>query len=327
MTKRSALGLGLLSALAFFVFTPAFSQRKKAQSFSKELSIISDNDFYLLKQKDGYYTNGLVIKYNAVVKNNNAKIFKKINRYEVGQLLFNQGNRKIRDVALIDRPLTGYLYGKLTRSVFINKNKLYEFGASVGAIGEAGLGKNMQNFFHRQINVNSNYWGWVWDYQLKDEIGVNLHGGYAASLINSDESLFQATPQVHAALGTTFTNISTAVVMQLGKFNKIGQSAYWGSYLNSRSDDADSPAEYFLFYHPRLMYQAYNATIQGGLFRGDKGPITSSAEPLVFLHEAGFVLSKSRYSFSYTITHMTREAKSQKSNHAYGRVQLAYRFR
>ncbi len=61
-------------------------------------------------------------------------------------------------------------------------NQFFQWGVSAGTIGKASLGKEMQNSFHRLINVNRS-WGWIWDYQLKTEPGVNLHGLYAKELL------------------------------------------------------------------------------------------------------------------------------------------------
>lgn len=74
------------------------------------------------------------------------------------------------------------------------------------------------------------------------------------------------------------------------------------------------------------MYQLYNATSQGGLFRSDKGLITSSIEPFVLSNEFGVVGSLSRYTASFRLTFQTKETRLQENNHSFGRIQLLYRF-
>jgi lipid A 3-O-deacylase len=62
------------------------------------------------------------------------------------------------------------------------------------------------------------YWNWVWDYQLKNEMGINVHASYAQSLIDLERhSFFQISPISQLTLGTTFINAAQGVFFQVGK--------------------------------------------------------------------------------------------------------------
>ena len=63
------------------------------------------------------------------------------------------------------------------------------------------------------------------------------------------------------------------------------------------------------------------------MLRSDKGDIVSNIEPLVVSNELGIIGSINRYSASFHITFLTKEATLQEKNHSFGKIQLAYRFK
>ena len=195
-----------------------------------------------------------------------------------------------------------------------------------GTIGKAALGAEMQNSFHRLINVNSSLWGWIWDYQLNTEPGVNLHGLYAKGLLDTKTSFLQLTSVTKGTLGTSFTNISQGVFFQLGKLKPLSESAYWNAAISDGSARQIKKSEIFFYYFPDLTYQLYNATIQGGLFRKDKGPIVSKVKPLVFTQQLGALYSFDRYTLRLGIVFKSKEARTQRFNHTYVSIQGSYRF-
>ncbi|MBD0280486.1 MAG: lipid A deacylase LpxR family protein [Flavisolibacter sp.] len=315
-----------LIILLFLSFTSK-GQHTGPKGFSQQLSIITENDRYLFQGKDGYYTNGLIINYSRVHRTKNTAILKQVNQYEIGQKIFTPYSRKIYVVTQIDRPVTGYLYAKFSRSNFIAHNQLWQWGVSVGTIGKASLGEALQDAFHKMIHVNSDWWGWIWDYQLKSNVGINLHGQYARGLLNTNTSSFlQITPVTQATLGTSFTNVSQGLLLQVGKFNLLHQSAYWNASVQDKQVPQFVKPELFFYYYPEVLYQLYNATVQGGLFRKEKGPITSSIKPFVVMHQIGALFAQNRYTLRLGTTFQTKEARSQRYNHSYGSIHIGYRF-
>ncbi|MBP6687314.1 MAG: lipid A deacylase LpxR family protein [Lacibacter sp.] len=310
----------------FFVCSVSFSAQAQSYNqpgFSQQLSVITENDRYLMQGRDRYYTNGLMINYQRTGNSKNQSTIKQVHQYELGQKLFTPFSRKIYDASQIDRPVTGYLYGKYTQSNFKEHNQLVQWSASIGAIGKASLGQGMQNMFHKIISVNSDWWGWIWGYQLKSAAGINLHGLYAKGLLNDQTSFVQITPVSQAIAGMIYTNISQGLLIQLGKFNPLHQSSYW----NASVDDEQTPGtELFFYYHPELMYQFYNATVQGGMFLKDKGPIVSEIEPWAVKHQIGAAFAISRYTLKLEMILQGKEARSQHFTHNYGGIHLGYRF-
>ena len=305
----------------------SFSQTAGNKHFSQQLTVVTENDRYLMQGRDRYYSNGLIFKYSRLHDAKNPSILKQVDQYEVGQKLFTPYSRKIYDVAQIDRPVTGYLYLKYSQSRFLVNNQLLELGVSVGTIGKASLGEAMQNSFHKLIGVSSSTWGWIWDYQLKSEPGINLHGHYAVGLLEVNSSLFQLTPVSQATLGTSFTNASQGLLIQFGKFNPLSESAYWNASVQGNHATQTGNSELFFYYNPEVSVHLYNATVQGGLFRKDKGPILSSLKPVMVVHQVGGMFTLSRYILKMELVIQSKEARSQRFNHNYGSIRVSYLFK
>ncbi len=311
--------------VTFILLLTFFSSKgQKPGHFSKQLSFVTENDFYLLQGKDGYYTNGIMFNYSHVHASERTSVIKQVDRFEIGQKMFTAYSRKIYHADQIDRPITGYLYVQFLRTDFLKKNQFWQWGVSAGTIGKASLGEALQNSYHKLIDINTSVWGWVWDYQLNSAFGVNFHTTYAKALIAKNNSSIQITPVTQLTIGSIFTNATEGVLFQVGKLNSQAESAYWDAAVEKKT--FAYPPEIFFYYYPQLTGQLYNATIQGGLFNKDKGPIVSVPQAFVLLQQLGAMYSVNRYSFRITVTFQGREAKSQRFNQKYGSLQFNYRF-
>ena len=313
-------GLFLLLLLASL----AGKAQKAPQHSTRQLTVTTENDRYMFQGKDGYYTNGILFRYNKV-RQPNAESQKQINHFEAGQKLYMPYSRKIYQPSQIDRPVTGYLYAKFSRSSFPSSNVLWQWGVSADAIGKASLGQSLQNAFHDLIGVNSSWWGWVWKHQLKSQLGVNLHGTYSRGLIRSDNaSRFQLVPVTKATLGTSFTYISQGLVLQVCQLRPVSQSAFWEAAVEHSPGKAKP--EWAFYYYPEVLYQAYNATIRGGLLLKEKGPITSDVEPFVLTHQIGGLLRLKRYQLRASANFQSKEARTQHFSQRFGSIQFGYSF-
>ena len=134
------------------------------------------------------------------------------------------------------------------------------------------------------------------------------------------------TSVTQTSLGTLTTNASQAVVFQIGKFRSMASSSYWQSRLLNGESTGRHGVEFFLFYKPQVAYQVYNATIQGGMFRVDKGPITFGLKPVIVSQDVGLRFSNAKYCIGYHVTFQTREAKSQFRSHVFANLFCAVRF-
>ena len=304
-----------------------------SEGIRNQITFLCDNNFFLFNGQDGYYTSGLFLKYDRLSAKPRGGL-KKIFSFEAGQMIYNAHSRKILPVnqpnfpggvEQIDRPIAGYLFGKLSTSFFYSNNSMLKLGAFVGSTGKYSYGKDVQEFWHHVIGVKD-YWNWIWDYQVNTEWSVNTQGVFAKSLLPANQPIFQITPVTQATLGTAFTNASQAVLFQFGKIRPMSSSSYWNSRLQVTATTDHRPIEVFIFYQPKVSYQLYNATVRGGLFITDKGPIISAVKPFVFSQEAGIRFSTTRYCIGYHLTFQTREAANQFYRQSFGSIMGAIRF-
>jgi hypothetical protein len=87
-----------------------------------------------------------------------------------GQKIYTPNDTLARNPNPRDRPYAGWLYGALTL-ISSNANQLSSVELQLGVVGPAALGEQVQNNWHRLLNIQT-YGGW--DYQIEDEPGVNL---------------------------------------------------------------------------------------------------------------------------------------------------------
>lgn len=329
--------LALSAAILFMVGSihTVNGQKKKTFVAREQISFTCDNNFFLFNGDDGYYTSGVFLRYDRLVTKPSAKAMKRIASYEIGQKMYTAHSRKILPgptpnspdgLDQIDRPIAGNLYGKATLSTLYSHHTLLAMSLSIGTIGENSFGSQTYAFWHQVIGVKE-HWNWVWEYQVKGGMGMNVHATFAQSLIGRERPLLQITPITKASLGTHFTDLSQEVLIQLGKLQTMASSSYWHTRLQTGIEPEENRRELFLYYKPTLRYQLYNATIEGGMFSNDKGPIVAEPEPLVFAHEIGIQFSTPRYSLAYQVVFQSKEAKGQFYNQSHGSLFVALRFR
>jgi len=309
------------------------AQQSSVPAFNQQLTFTCDNNFLLFNGDDGYYTSGLFLRYDRLRARTSAKTLKQVFSYELGHRIYTAHSRKILPnptpqipggLDEIDRPIAGHLYAKASMSTAFKNNSLLNLGLSVGTIGSNSFGEELYAFWHRVIGVKE-YWNWVWDYQVEDKLGVNLHGSFASALLNHT-GYWQITPATEVTLGTSFINITQALVVQYGKQLHIGNSSYWNTRLQPLADAPSNKQELFVYYKPALSYQVYNATLEGGRFTKEQSGIIAEPEPWVVAHTFGLCFATQRYAIAYHVTLQSKEAKHQFNNHAYASLTVTYRF-
>lgn len=311
-----ALWLILMQIIGFAQYD---SSLKRSESFSKEISLVTENDVFLKLYSDRYYSNGLFFKYSWLSRNPDKKI---IHAIDVGQEIYTSQRSRISSVSEIDRPVCGWLFSKYQQSIFNAKKNLIRWELMVGALGKASLAEQLQNNYHKLLGIRQVN---TWNYQIKDELGINSSFTYATNLWFKNSRHFSLKPMLQARLGTTFTNAQIGLIVQAGTFERNDQSALFGARLN-RNPATSNTKELFLYTFPQIIFQGYNATVQGGLFRRDKGPVVSIIEPWIYKQHLGVMYAEKRFTLGFTAVFQTREAKTQQKNHYYGSLALGYQF-
>lgn len=313
----------LLFTLLVLSITSASAQNKV---FTKEVTVITDNDNYDFELTDRYYSNGFIIDYNWLSKKTSATVSKSINRIEFAHKVYNPiiNNYSLDNVLMhMDRPYAGWLSGSYGATKIYNKQHVLQYNATVGIMGPGALGEQIQNGWHKLIGLYKVY---GWNRQLKNEFGFNLSAEYYHSLIQSAP---QKNISLHAvskaSLGNTFTNVAAGMLLKTGWLNTESESGYWSGNLGA-SSKIFRMNEFIFFLEPVLQYQAYNATVQGGLFRSDKGVFTSGIVPLVFQTKTGVMFTGNRFGLRWYYTFRSKEATKMKKGEHWGSIGATLRF-
>jgi hypothetical protein len=223
-----------------------------------------------------------------------------------------------------DRPYAGHLYGSvsLTRSTATTQT-LLELQA--GVIGPSALGEQVQNNYHRLINVKRLN---GWDYQLRDEptlnatlerrwrVGLGRIGGLETELI----------PSLTAAAGNVAINAGGGALLRIGS----GLDADWGP-TRIRPALAGSS-----FFQPRQEFGWYGFVglggravgrdifLDGNTFRSG-GP-SVSRRWLVGEAQAGAAVYWRGTRISYTQVLRSEEFYGQRGTQTFGSVSVSFRF-
>ena len=160
-TQKMKLKIPVLVALL------TVSLSASAQNHNKQFGFKSDNDAYLARGQDKYYTNGIFISYRFANKQKieNSALAKQITQLEVGQKMYNAQSGYIPDMVYVDRPITAYLYAGASKHWFYTSENSLSLGVQLGTIGPNALGRQAQEFIHK---LGGFYPPRGWEYQLKD---------------------------------------------------------------------------------------------------------------------------------------------------------------
>lgn len=166
-----------------------------------------------------------------------------------------------------------------------------------------------------------------WETQLKTEPAINTKFNYLPVTGITTSKSFKIIPSFEANLGNTFTNAKAGAYFCVGIFEDNENSSLWdASIAVNNSEKRKRKYELYAFTYPHIIIQGYNATVQGGMFRKDKGTFTSGINHLVYQQLLGLVYSQNRFKLQANFVLQTREATSQKRNHIWAALGGAYRF-
>ena len=301
-----------------------------ARVYRHEIQIVSDNDNYLLNLEDGYYTNGFFISYNFINYDRNqsnlakSKRTKTITRFELGQLIYNPHDYDSYANGNVDRPFAGYLFVKAQQSRFFENENLMQYGISAGVIGQSSFARQVQTVYHHFLGIHHLE---GWETQVNNSASINFNLDYVHHLVgNSPGRIFDVSAIGKINAGTSFDNAVGGLVFRLGKFERNDRSAYWNSRLDKSRGHYAKKSELFIFIQPELEYQFYNATLEGGIYRKEKGPVTSSPMPWVYTNHIGFCYAKNKIGFSFAYVHESREARTMIANDDYATLSFSFRF-
>ncbi len=306
--------------LCFLLMVLPFSssaQPISENNYSKSFSFSNENDAYLLQKKDAYYTNGFFFRLTKAGERKGKKIVRSL---QLSQKIYTPLIRKTTGPEDIDRPYCGYLYLGYQQTVFPQNNAILQTRAALGIVGGDSFGEDVQNGYHKLLRY-APFNGW--QYQVRNALGIDLGFSYAQTLWQ-DSSWIQWVPQVEANLGTTFTNASIGSYLCVGSFERHSNSALWDARIQKKQTLTRRNHELFIYWHPQFIFQAYNATIEGGLFSKGEGAVLGESSRIMFQQNWGLCYAKGRWTTRLEIVYQSREAVAQTLPQRYASFQLSY---
>jgi lipid A 3-O-deacylase len=308
----------LLSMLLYSTF--AFSQE-----FKNEFGFKSDNDAYLFYGQDRYYTNGLFVYFRHAIPQTQLgeKLEKLTYEISAGQKMYNPISGYRPDPTTQDRPFAGYLYAGGNVSLLYKKERVLKAGIEIGTIGPDALGKEAQELLHDLVGF---YTIDGWQYQIKNELAVNLTAQYTQLLHRSAKNNLDFSFDGYANVGTTFSGAGAGILFRAGKVNQLFNSITANALIGNQSKTAKLVSHELFFYaKPQLNFIAHDATIQGSMFNNDS-PVTFGAKNIVFAQQIGFNYSTPRFTIDYSLVFKSKEIESMAKAHQYGSIAMFYRF-
>ena len=311
----------LITIFLIFAATLLEAQQK---SYKSEFGFRSENDSYLAQGQDRYYTNGLFLKFRSALDQSaikNLKLNKVIWEVEAGQKMYNPQTGSILDLNFIDRPFAAYLYGGGSLNYLLNSESNLKLNIQFGTVGPSAKGKEAQELLHNTFGFYE-IDGWQW--QINNEFGINsnLEFNKLIRRVKTGKTDFILSSYLNA--GNTFAGVGAGILFRTGTINPLYSSASTQSTISNNASTI-AEKEFFFYAKPMLHFVAYDATIQGGMFIDDKGPVVFDAKPLVFSQQAGAVFSKNRWTTDFSVIFKSREIKSSAKPHQYGSLALFYR--
>ncbi len=302
--------------------------RLQAQTHSSEAGLTTENDSYLGKGSDRYYTNGIFLYYRhalPVTITDSTRLQNKVLGFEAGQKMFNPQAANVPSAAYIDRPFAAYLYIGSTLNLLYKDESSLKLGAQVGVVGPDALGKETQDLIHKTFGF---YHPDGWRYQIRNDAELNLSAAYNRLLLRV--SAVDLSLASYANLGNGFTGAGLGPVIRLGLFNQLFNSVTTQSTAIQRGNSAPLHRyELFAYFKPMLNYVAYDATVQGSLFRTHPaGPdeITLNPERFVYSQQWGIAYAGKRLVLDAAAVYHTKDVKEMFRKHQWGSVTVLYRF-
>ena len=297
------------------------------EKYAKEFSFITDNDLYVSKNKDRYYTSGIFLSYQYLSKKKNTRLEKKILEWQIGHKMYTPFKAIVQDVSLHDRPFAGYLYGSFGINKVYKNNQILKTSVQIGMIGSAAFSKELQDFIHDIYGFQKAI---GWEHQIKSAFALNFEGNYTRHLVKDASNHYDISWTNTIKIGTVFTDISTGFYGRIGfkPLQKLANSIAFNTNLNDTDSDSKREIESFLYIKPTLGYFLYDATIQGS-FLNKQSPVTKTLTPFKFELELGLRFTINRFNFGYFVNYQTnkqRDLRYQNGN-IYGTILINYLIR
>ncbi|MFP3831680.1 lipid A deacylase LpxR family protein [Chryseobacterium sp. SIMBA_028] len=296
------------------------SQRSK-----NEIGIQTDNDSYLANGSDRYYTNGIFLYYlRALNLPKGSKLANKIIGVEVVQKMYTPQSAVILSPKHIDRPFAGYIYIEPHINLLYKNETSIKLAVQIGTIGKLSLAESTQNLIHRILGL---YETKGWQYQIDNQFIFNMSSELSQSFFK--KSFFDLTLNSKLDLGNSLIGINTGPILRFGKFNSLSNSKLTQSLTGSSENTLRSSYELYFYYHPKIIFTVYDATVEGNIFSKELNTqqVASMILPFVYSNQLGIDYSSRNITLGISFTFQTKDVMTMiKNYHSWGSFSFSYLF-
>ncbi len=278
-----------------------------------------ENDFFT--STDYYYSQGITVEYvNPCLKKNPINrllLFSQHDKskYGISFNIFGYTPTTIEsdEVLFNDRPFQANMAVKsFVVNIDSSKRQRIASSISVGIMGPAALGKEIQTFIHKQTGDAIPK---GWQHQIKNDIILNYQLNYEKQILKAGNNLL-LNGIAEAKAGTLHNKLSSGINFMAGSFSDPYSFSPTKKKVN-----------FYLYGQGLVSFVGYDATMQGGLFNRKSVHTISSneIERLVFRADMGIMLNIKKVYLSYSQSYLSKEFKKG-LNHSWGGLSLAVSF-
>jgi hypothetical protein len=291
-------------------------------SKSRYFSLTISNDIF--HRTDWYYTGGIQTEYVTENLHNSPLKFlllsfskKAVNEYGISLTIdaFTPVDIKQREIIENDRPYAGYIIaGHFVISTQAAKSRRLTSRLNMGIMGPESHTKDIQKRLHALLQCAQPQ---GWNNQIKRDIIVD----YSLQL---EKALFPLTKNIEmiahgsVRVGSLYNNIGLGGKLRIGKMNGYFTS-FPPSMVPGKPLYLKQKVQLFCYMQINSKLNAYNATLQGGVFNKDSPHVLvpEKVERAVMEWKSGLVCGYENFSIEIGQTNLTREFKAGE-RHSWG---------
>jgi lipid A 3-O-deacylase len=269
----------------------------------KYFQVCYDNDFFT--GSDYYYTQGIAFKYanprlrSFFLAKCLFSLGHSIDHYGLSfhQFCYTPTSIASDNILYGDRPFASCLsFTSFMNAIDTGRNLSFQTSLTLGIIGPAALGKEIQSNIHRWVNDPIPK---GWQYQVKNDVIINYAMELEKPVLSSP--LWRVGVMGGAKLGTLNDALNMGVNLLAGHFNDP-----------CRLSALQKKFQYYLFAQAQGNLIGYDATLQGGIFNRDNSYVISARDlsHLTLRVDAGITFGIKGINFSYHQSFLTKEFAS-----------------
>ncbi len=293
-------------------------------SFQQEFAIANENDVYVLKNTDRYYSNGILLHYRFIPKADSwlgkrkRQENKRIIDIELSQKFYTPVNLTLTDFNDYDRPYAGWLYAGFTVLDFPKNNQRIEYGLELGTTGRPSGAEAFQTWYHATVGFPRPR---GWGFQIAQELAANLKANYQYQFSLVDGVLDLVTTS-SAMVGSAFTNFVQRADLRVGRLQALNESGFANAMIGQRNSDWRNHFYFFTGYGQQ--WTMHDITIEGSLWN-DRSIHTEELISNVRHLRVGWAASSANTTFRMTYHALSEEVEGGR-NHDYVGFELLLRF-